>query len=200
MGPVDPFSVLGVSPEASPEEIAAAYRRLAKRWHPDRRPGPEAAARMAQVNAAYDAARALAAQPHPTAVPRPAERPRRRPAAGAWLEAGMRRALGAELMRALHDREAVRLVVPTSTWASPQSRLAITDRRLLWLLEDAITDRVRSLRFDAIDSVDHRLAWPRRRTATVRVRDRHGRRLTFSELEPATAAEVVGHVRARLAA
>jgi hypothetical protein len=91
-------------------------------------------------------------------------------------------------------------VVATSTWASPQARLAVTDRRLLWLLEDAITDRVRSLRFAAIAQVDHRLAWPRRRTATVRLRTHHGRRLTFADLAPATAEELVGHVRGRLAA
>jgi curved DNA-binding protein CbpA len=37
MRPVDPFSVLGVAPGASADEVAAAYRDLAKAWHPDRR-------------------------------------------------------------------------------------------------------------------------------------------------------------------
>ena len=46
--------MLGVAPNASAEEVAAAYRSLAKRWHPDRADGPQAARRMAEINAAYD--------------------------------------------------------------------------------------------------------------------------------------------------
>ena len=51
----DPYKVLGVSPDASDEEIKRAYRRLAKQYHPDRNPGDQEAARkMQQVNAAYE--------------------------------------------------------------------------------------------------------------------------------------------------
>jgi len=32
----DPYRILGLSPEAGPEEVKAAYRRLAKEYHPDR--------------------------------------------------------------------------------------------------------------------------------------------------------------------
>ena len=51
----DPYKVLGVSPDASDDEIKQAYRRLAKQYHPDRNPGDaEAAKKMQRINAAYE--------------------------------------------------------------------------------------------------------------------------------------------------
>ncbi len=51
----DPYKVLGVSPDASDEEIKRAYRRLAKQYHPDRNPGDQLAAKkMQEINAAYE--------------------------------------------------------------------------------------------------------------------------------------------------
>lgn len=52
----DPYKVLGVSPGASDDEIKQAYRRLAKKYHPDMNPGneEEAAKKMNEINAAYD--------------------------------------------------------------------------------------------------------------------------------------------------
>ena len=51
----DPYKVLGISPDASDEEIKKAYRHLAKKYHPDLNPGDaEAARRMKEVNAAYE--------------------------------------------------------------------------------------------------------------------------------------------------
>jgi DnaJ-class molecular chaperone len=50
-----PYEVLGVKPDAKAEEIRAAYRKLAKEFHPDLNPGkPAAEARFKAVNAAYD--------------------------------------------------------------------------------------------------------------------------------------------------
>ena len=51
----DPYKILGVSPDASDEEIKRAYRRLAKKYHPDLNPGDQEAARkMQEVNSAYE--------------------------------------------------------------------------------------------------------------------------------------------------
>ena len=51
----DPFEVLGIPHDASDDEIKTAYRKLAKRYHPDLNPGdPSAAQKMHEVNEAYD--------------------------------------------------------------------------------------------------------------------------------------------------
>ena len=51
---LNPYEVLGVSPNASNDEIQAAYRQHALRWHPDHNPDDEYALRMMQrVNAAW---------------------------------------------------------------------------------------------------------------------------------------------------
>ena len=52
---LNPYEVLGISPNASTAEIQTAYRQHALRWHPDRNPNDEYSMRMMQrVNAAWD--------------------------------------------------------------------------------------------------------------------------------------------------
>jgi curved DNA-binding protein CbpA len=72
--PPDPYKVLQVDPEADPEVIQAAYRRLAQKYHPDLAADGDAARRMVAINdawailrdpetrAAFDRRRALGAR------------------------------------------------------------------------------------------------------------------------------------------
>lgn len=211
---MDPHRVLGVASGASPAEVTAAYRALAKRWHPDKHPGAaarDAARRMAEINAAYELLRSeqwlveqrrLATPPPSAGGASASGAPRRRLRKAAdWLPEATRRALGPELMSALQQDEDVKLVTPASAWASPEALLAVTDRRLLWLLDDAVTGRVRTLAFPAISGLDVKLSWPRRKTAVLRVSRSNGKRpITFGELRPETARAIADIVDGRAAA
>src|SRR5258706_8581028 len=84
----DPYQILEVAPGARPEAIEAAYRRLARKYHPDLHPDAESHNRMKDINWARDIlrdpvqrgdwdARQGAARPEAAA-------------AAAWPEAGTR--------------------------------------------------------------------------------------------------------------
>jgi curved DNA-binding protein CbpA len=81
----DLYAILGVAPDASPAQIAHAYRRLIRASHPDRHPDPDLAALTAAAaayailrdparRAAYDHARCPHHNHHP---PPPPPTPRR---------------------------------------------------------------------------------------------------------------------------
>jgi len=191
---MDPHALLGVRPDASPEEITAAYRKLAKEWHPDLA-GVDAGRTMALINAAYDLLRAEGWQGKRGAqAPVNGARPRR----GGGLDAAVRLALGPELLLALRDNERVAIVTPAATWASPHTLLAVTDRRLLWLLDDAPLNRVRSLDFATVQRIEPRRSWPRRSSAVLTVTPAGGRPIKFTELRPPTAETIAAHVIAAL--
>ena len=54
----DPYKVLGISPNASEDEIKSAYKKLVKKYHPDRYQDEAMAElaneKMTEINAAYD--------------------------------------------------------------------------------------------------------------------------------------------------
>jgi curved DNA-binding protein CbpA len=67
----DPYAVLGLARDATPQQVARAHRLLAKRFHPDLHPS-EAAERMRHVNEAWSIlssarSRADYDQAHPSA-------------------------------------------------------------------------------------------------------------------------------------
>jgi hypothetical protein len=187
----DLHAILGVPPGATAEELTAAFRALAKQAHPDTAGDtPGATARMAEINAAYEHLRGRG----PASPNGPVNG--HAPPAASWVADRTRRALGRELLEALDRRETVELVTPASTWASPQTLLAVTDRRLLWLHDDAVLARVRTVRFRDVVAADVRLSWPRRQRATVRLRGWDGRRHAFSGLRPAVAQHIAQAVAA----
>jgi hypothetical protein len=208
---MDPHAVLGLDPGASPEEVHRAYRALAKRFHPDRA-GAADGELMISINAAYDLLREQLEQGR-AAGPGPAPRNGSAQAAqaadaapppviaGEWLPPAVRRVLARELVQTLEPGEMVDEVVLTATGDSHDVQLAITDRRLLWLRDDAIMGRVRYLRYRDLARVEQRPAGRFRRAGQLRVQARAtGRWLRFFDLRPDVLTRLAARIEARASA
>ncbi len=50
----DPYEILGLAKTASAAEIKSAYRKLAKKFHPDQSKEPKAKEKFAEVSSAYE--------------------------------------------------------------------------------------------------------------------------------------------------
>jgi hypothetical protein len=200
---VDPHAVLGLDPGASPEEVQRAYRALAKRFHPDTA-GEAAGELMISINAAHDLLLGRLEEGHGGATA--AERPNAAVAdngpppveiAGDWLPPAVRRVLARELLAVLEPGEEVDEVVLTATGDSHDVQLAVTDRRLLWLRDDAIMGRVRYLRYRDVAAVEARSGGRLRRRGHLRVLTTAGRRLRFFELRPEVLGRLHGLISMR---
>lgn len=194
----NPYAILGVRRDAPLDEVAAAWRRLAKEWHPDLRGDAHALARMVTLNAAYEAIRSersggsgggggsaadSSKREEESGGRRAARRDHRPP--GWWLSADVRRALGPELVCALRERERVRKVVRCHAGGS-SALLLLTESRLVWLLDDLVLGRVRALALATIESVQRPRPRRWRRGAALRIRG-GGVGVTFGGLEPEAA-------------
>lgn len=69
---LDPYATLGVGRDAGPRELARAYRRLARRYHPDLNPDPAATQRMRRINEAWGMVSRRLREPRVSPVPRAA--------------------------------------------------------------------------------------------------------------------------------
>lgn len=67
MNKAEAYNILGLSIGASDDAIRAAYRALAKQWHPDVNKSPEAEDRLKEINQAY----ALLTKPQATKTQAP---------------------------------------------------------------------------------------------------------------------------------
>jgi molecular chaperone DnaJ len=50
----DYYATLQIQKDANQDEIKTQFRKLAKKWHPDRKQGDDAEKKMAQINMAYE--------------------------------------------------------------------------------------------------------------------------------------------------
>jgi DnaJ-class molecular chaperone len=111
----DPYSVLGVSRQASADEIKLAYRRLAQKHHPDRNPGDEhAVSRFKDIQTAFDRLKA----PQPSTRSHPSGFGWEGPLSGATIDEIMASVFGFRQQYAQRARrQAIVLPLPAITLA-----------------------------------------------------------------------------------
>jgi hypothetical protein len=152
---------------------------------------------MREINVAYDTIlKAPARRPAPPVARTHTARRRSVLPPGSWLSPDLRHQLGRELLEALSPGEDVLVVADASTWDSPNVRLAVTDRRLLWLRDDAPVARVRFIRYAVLESIEDRVN--RRRLGELRVKPRDARRICFAAMNLDALQAALREIRPRL--
>lgn len=96
----DPYRVLEIQPSATQDEVKQAYRRLAKRFHPDSHQTVASHERIAQINAAYEV---LGDPQQRRGYDRSRTAPRQRPPRGQQRPSRMARDVDAHLQRWLQQ-------------------------------------------------------------------------------------------------
>ena len=121
------YRILQLDPSAEPAAIAAAYRRLALKYHPDKNKSDGATARMQEINEAYQILRNprtrseydrwLQARPaeRQKEPPPPPRRPRPKPAAPASSGPSARKPSASILVHATNVRAYKRYSLPEKT-------------------------------------------------------------------------------------
>jgi curved DNA-binding protein CbpA len=158
----DPYKVLGVSRNASTEELHDAYRRLVKLHHPDRNGGSaESTRRFQEIQDAYDRVRELRAQ-RPTAQSRHSAPP---PPSDQSVESRM-----ADIERELRrEAEAARdRARKAAREAVREASGRPSDEELGYVTTD---DSFSKILHDAREEVSNRLSEARQHPAVKRVAD-----------------------------
>jgi curved DNA-binding protein CbpA len=156
--PRDPYSVLGVKPGVSGEELHDAYRRLVKLHHPDRNGGSEESTRRFQeIQQAYESIRSGKARPSAGAPPRPRPAP---PRDDSHVASRME-----DLERELREaRDAAREALRNATAGGPRP----TDEELGYYTTD---DSFGAILKDVRTEVSERFSEARKHPAVKRVSD-----------------------------
>lgn len=135
------YATLELKPSASPAEVRRQFKRLAKRWHPDRfaadpKGQAEAARQMRQINEAYQQIRDGAARTAPeprTASPHPevASAPHDR------VASRLSRSTIDSIVRAIRNESPVNVLLDFFAWSWPLFlALLINPPRYQWLQDE----------------------------------------------------------------
>jgi curved DNA-binding protein CbpA len=143
---MNPFEVLKVPGNATPEEIQAAYHRLAKQWHPDRFQGPEQAdaeRRFREVALAFAALKDPAQREALRGTPVSRGTPREGRSPEGWAKLAQAALDQGQLSQARsHLHQAIRLAGPGhghhALLASLLEAEGADPRRVIRALEDAV--------------------------------------------------------------
>lgn len=211
MASVSYYQTLQVKQDATQAEIAAAYRRLARRYHPDLNPAPDAHRQMQLINEAYNVLRhperrqrydetlapPATATPPPGATRTPPPASSRPLHSAAWLSYQKR--IGGEIVFTIGHADAMTVLL-----ADLQRRIPPTGRRYdiahnRWHVAVEYEDVLRTLFRNYAPVVQtppapqprRRTSDPRHTTARELQRRRHVERRAWGGMALAVAAALV---------